>query len=109
VAAVAVQPRQVLDGEGAAVGDQQRPRGQEPLVEQPLGLLADGRVVVVVAVQALAEDRQGAEVIDGRGQADVDELLVGGVAVRDVGWWDVAAGPGRPGSVAGVTGLYRKC
>jgi hypothetical protein len=46
-------------------------------------------VVVVVAVPALAEDGQGAEVIDGCGDADVDELLVGCVAVGNVGRRDV--------------------
>ena len=82
---MAVQAGDVFDGEGAAVGDQQRPRPQQVRREQPVTLLADGGVTVVVAVQALTQDGDGTEFIDHRGDADLDELGVIAVAVRDVG------------------------
>jgi hypothetical protein len=59
-------------------------------------------MAVVVAVQAVAEDGDSAKVIDGGCDADVDEFLVGGVAVGDVGRRDVGGCPGRPGGVIGT-------
>src|SRR5205085_11247172 len=96
-AAVAVQAGDVFDGEGAAVGDEQGPRPQQVRREQPVTLLADGGVAVVVAVQALTQDGDGTEFIDHRGDADLDELSIIAVAVRDVSRGHVAARRRRPG------------
>ncbi len=92
---MAVQPGQVFDREGAPVGDQQGSGPQEPCRHQPVRLLVDGRMAVGVAVQALAQDRDGTEFVYHRSDADLDELGVIPIAVRDVsrrhvrrgGWW----------------------
>ena len=94
---MAVQACDVLDGEGAAVGDHQGAWPQQALREQPVALLADGRVAVPVAVQALAQERDGTQLVHHRGEADLDELGVIPVAVRDVSRGHVAARGRRPG------------
>ena len=100
MAVVAVQAGDVFDGEGAAVGDQQRPRPQQARREQPVTLLADGGVAVVVAVQALTQEGDGTEFIDDGGDADLDEFGVIAIAVGDVSGRHVAAWSAARGSWA---------
>src|SRR5262249_36715129 len=104
-AAVAVHPGQVFDGEGAAVGDHQGAAWHQPGLEQPVARLLYGGVVVAVAVEAVPQDGQGPQLIDDRGDADMDDLVLAGVAAGDVGGWDVGGGVvlvEGPGDVVGA-------
>ncbi|NJN05712.1 MAG: hypothetical protein HC814_04100 [Rhodobacteraceae bacterium] len=74
----------MFDGEGAAVGNQHGTRAQEAGGTQPVTLLVDGSVAVVIAVQALTEDGDGTPFIDDGRDADLKEFFVGTIAVRDV-------------------------
>src|SRR5262249_9723279 len=95
VVAGVVQAGDMAGGVGAAVGDQEQRIGME-VVLQELALLGDGRVVVVVAADGVAEERHGALVIDDGAQAGVDQLGVDGeVAVGDVGGGKVGGGSAR--------------
>src|SRR6266850_4326223 len=90
-------------GVGAAVGDQEQRIGME-VVLQELALLGDGRVVVVVATDGVAEEGHGAQVIDDRAQSSVDHLGVDAeVAVGDMGGGKVGGrGARRQPQVIGV-------
>lgn len=88
----------MLGGEGAPVGDQQRPWLQETVGEQPVALLADSGRAVGVAVQTLAHQRDGTPFIDDAGDADLNELGVLPLAVRDVRRWHVGGWGRRPGA-----------
>ena len=96
---VPVQAGDVLDREGAAVGDQQGSRPQQIFGQQPVALLANSGVAVAIAVQALAQDRDGPQFIDHRGEADLDEFGVVPIAVRDVSGGYVGRVRGWPGVV----------
>src|SRR6185437_905059 len=86
----------VLCGEGAAVGDEQRPWLQETVGEQPVTLLADRGMSIAVAVQALAQQRDGTQLINHASDVDLNELGVITIAVCDVSGWPVGGGGRRP-------------
>ena len=100
VAVVTVQVCDVLGRESAAVGDEQRPRSQDVLGQQPIGVLADGGVTVAIAVQGLAQNGDGPKFIDHAGDADLNEFGVVTMAMcdvrgRNVGrvrWWPGVVG-----------------
>ena len=55
--------------------------------------LVDGGVAVAIAVQDVAEDRQGTQVIDDGTDSDLDQLdILSTVAIGEVSWWEVGAG-----------------
>ena len=90
----------MLGREGAAVGNEQRPGPQEVRGQQPIGGLADGGVTVAIAVQGLAQDRDGPQFIDHGGDADLNKFGVVPMTMRDVrggyvgrvGWWPGVVG-----------------
>jgi hypothetical protein len=83
--AVSVQPGQVLDRKGAAVGDEPHVLWQRQMEAEQLEGLVDGRVMVAVAVQDVAENGHGAERIDDGDLADLERDVIGRVVVAEMG------------------------
>lgn len=75
---------QVLGGTGAAIGNEQEILGQIEVITQEMILLLDAGMAVAVAVEQMTGHRQWSQIIDDGGDAQLQHLVPGEVAVRDV-------------------------
>lgn len=83
--AVRAQPGQMLGGASAAIGNEPQMVGQTQRLTQEVILLFDAAVAVAIAVEEMTSDGHGAEIIDNRGQTELQHLVFGEIAARDVG------------------------
>ncbi len=76
-----VQAHEMLERVSAAVGDQEHVVGQSQVLLRQQEGLVDGRMAVLVAVEAVCQHRQGAVVVNDGELADLHHLAVVRVAV----------------------------
>src|SRR5260370_18982126 len=88
------KPGEVTGGKGATVGDDEQAVGQGQMLAQQLEMFMNGGVAILVTTDDVGENRNGAELVDHGGGADLDHFLVlDVVAIGDVGGVDQRGWP----------------